>query len=83
VLAHAVADHKSVFFAEKGRDGELVDYHTAVCGALCLVPSDAGLITLAADYQHMVDDGLFVDEVESFDALLRQCQSIQDKANAV
>jgi hypothetical protein len=83
VLAQAVADHKSIFFAEKGTDGEPVNYHAAVSGALRLVPSDAGLITLAADYQHMVDDGLFVDEVESFDALLRQCQSIQDKANAV
>jgi hypothetical protein len=37
---------------------------------------------LATDYQHMIDDGLFLDEVESFDALLRQCQAIQQKANA-
>lgn len=83
VLAQAVARHKSVFFAEKGQDGEPIDYRAAVSGGLCLVPGNAGLIMLAADYQHMVDDGLFVDEVESFDALLRQCQSIQDKANAV
>jgi hypothetical protein len=27
-------------------------------------------------------DCLFLDEVESFDALLHQCQDIQEKANA-
>jgi len=80
-LANAVADHKSIFFAEKSPDGEPIDYHVAVAGGLHLVPDDGALVTLAADYQQMVDDGLFLDEVESFDALLRQCQAIQDKAN--
>jgi len=81
-LAKAVADHKSVFFAEKSPDGEPIDYHAAVSGGLCVVPDDGDLARLATDYQHMVDDGLFLDEVESFDALLRQCRSIQEKANA-
>lgn len=81
-LAKAVADHKSTFFAEKSPDGEPIDYHAAISGGLRLVPDNAALATLAADYQHMVDDGLFLDEVESFDALLRQCQAIQQKANA-
>ncbi|ACM32793.1 nucleotidyl transferase AbiEii/AbiGii toxin family protein [[Acidovorax] ebreus] len=82
-LANAVADHKSIFFAEKKSEGELIDYHAAVSGGLCLVPDDGALAKLAADYQQMVDDGLFLDEVESFDALLQQCQAIQQKANAV
>ncbi len=82
-LARAVADHKSVFFSERRPDGEPIDYHAAVAGSLRLVPEDGALDELAADYQHMVDDGLFLDEVESFDALLHQCQAIQDKANAV
>lgn len=47
------------------------------------MPDDGALAKLAADYQQMVDDGLFLDEVESFDALLQQCQAIQQKANAV
>lgn len=80
-LAKAVADHKSIFFAEKGPDGEPIDYHAAVTGGLRLVPDKGALTALAADYQHMVDDGLFLGEAESFDALLRQCQAIQDKAN--
>ena len=81
-LAKAVADHKSIFFAEKSPDGELIDYHAAVSGRLRLVPDDGALAKLATDYQHMVDDGLLLDEVESFDALLRQCQAIQQKANS-
>lgn len=81
-LAKAVADHKRIFFAEKRPGGEPIDYHAAVSGGLRLVPNDGALANLAIDYQHMVDDGLFLDEVESFDALLRQCQAIQEKANA-
>jgi hypothetical protein len=81
-LAKAVADHKSIFFAEKSPDGEPIDYYAAVSGGLRLVPDDGALARLATDYQHMIDDGLFLDEVESFDALLRQCQAIQQKANA-
>lgn len=82
-LAKAVANHKSIFFAEKHPNGEPIDYHAAVSGNLRLVPSNNALAKLAADYQHMVDDGLFLDEVESFDTLLRQCQTIQEKANSI
>ncbi|CAN7513455.1 nucleotidyl transferase AbiEii/AbiGii toxin family protein [Variovorax paradoxus] len=81
-LAKAVADHKSIFFVEKNLDGGLIDYHTAVAGGLRLVPDDDALAKLAADYQHMINDGLFLEEVESFDALLHQCRAIQEKANA-
>ena len=82
-LALAVADHKSIFFAEKNSAGEPINYHAAVTGALHLVSEGRALAELAADYQNMVDDGLFLDAVESFDDLLRQCQTIQDKANRV
>lgn len=80
-LAKAVADHKSVFFSEKSPDGHHIDYHAAVSGGLRLVPDDGGLAALSADYQHMVDDGLFLDEVEPFAVLLHQCRSIQEKTN--
>ena len=77
-----MADHKSIFFAEKNLEGGLIDYHAAVAGGLRLVPDKNALAKLAADYQHMLDDGLFLEEVESFDALLLRCQTIQEKANA-
>jgi Nucleotidyl transferase AbiEii toxin, Type IV TA system len=81
-LAQAVADHKSVFFAEKNTQGEVIDYHLAVSGGLQLVPDDGALAKLAADYQHMVDDGLFLDDAEPFESLLERCKTIQQKANA-
>lgn len=49
-LARAVADHKSVFFAEKNTRSEVVDNHAAVAGGLQLVPGDNALTKLAADY---------------------------------
>jgi hypothetical protein len=81
-LAQAVADHKSVFFAEKNAYGDVIDYHAAVSGGLQLVPGDDALAKLAADYQHMVDDGLLFDDAEPFGALLDRCRAIQEKANA-
>jgi|SRR3569623_1149656 len=81
-LGRTVADHKSVFFPEKNTHGEVIDYHAAVAGGLQLVPDDGALTKLAADYQHMVDDGLFLDDAEPFAALMEQCQTIQQKANA-
>ena len=54
-----------------------------VAGGLQLVPDDDALAKLAADYQHMVDDGLFFDDAEPFDALLDRCRAIQAKANAI
>ena len=83
-LAQAVADHKSVFFAEENMHGVVIDYHTAVAGGLQLVPNDDdALAKLAADYQQMVDDGLFFDDAEPFEALLDRCRTIQAKANAI
>jgi hypothetical protein len=61
--------------------GQVIYYHAAVTGALKLVPDDGALAKLAIDYRHMIDDGLFLDDVESFDALLEQCSAIQQKAN--
>lgn len=81
-LARAVADHKSVFFSEKNMHGDAIDYHAAVAGGLQLVPNDGALAKLAIDYQHMVDDGLFLDDAEPFKALMDRCQAIQQKANA-
>ena len=81
-LARAVADHKSVFFAEKNTQGNVIDYHATVSGQLQLVPDGGGLAKLADDYQHMVDDGLFLDGVEPFEDLMARCHAIQVSANA-
>jgi Nucleotidyl transferase AbiEii toxin, Type IV TA system len=83
MLARAVADHKSVFFAEKNPSGKVIDYHSAVTGALQLVPAADALAKLAADYRHMIDDGLFLDDAEPFEMLLERCRAIQQKTNSM
>jgi hypothetical protein len=81
-LAHAVAEHKSIFFAESMPDGETIDYRAAVTGALDLAPSGDARKTLAADCPRMVEDGLLLDDAEPFDALLQRCQALANKVNA-
>jgi len=81
-LARAVADHKSMFFAEKNTHGDAIDYHAAVAGTLQLVPDAGALTKLATDYQQIVDDGLFLDDAEPFEALMERCRAIQKDTNA-
>ena len=65
IADRAVADPKSILYAEKSFKGGLIDYHAAVSGGLRLVPGGDALAKLAVDYQHMVDDDLFVEELDS------------------
>ena len=52
-------------------------------GYLQLVPEGAGRAALADDYARMVDDGMFLDESESFDALMDRCAAIESRANGL
>ena len=63
--------------------GIVIDYHAAVTGWLQLVPDGEALAKLAAYYEQMVDDGLFFDDAEPFEALLDRCRAIQAKANTI
>jgi len=71
-----------MFFAEKNTHGDAIDYHAAVARSLQLVPDDGALTKLATDDQHMVDDGLCLDDAEPFKDLMARCRAIQKKANA-
>jgi hypothetical protein len=79
-LAHAVADHKARFFAEKDRDGVSVDYRAAVEGGLRLVPTDGDLAALHDDYTRMLDDGLVLGEPPLFAEIITTCRSLEDRA---
>ncbi|WP_082519631.1 nucleotidyl transferase AbiEii/AbiGii toxin family protein [Variovorax sp. Root411] len=46
-VARAVAEHKSCFFSEKDAGGEVIDYASAVQGALQIVPEGAAREALA------------------------------------
>ena len=80
-LALAVARHKSAFFAEKNPSGDAIDYTAAVSGGLRLVPHDKALASLSLDYKRMVEDGLLLNDSESFDELMEQCRDVQARAN--
>ncbi len=59
-LALAVADHKSLFFAEKDAMNAPIDSRSAVFGGIRLVPVGGGRSRLEEDYEQMVADGLLV-----------------------
>ncbi|MCQ8239841.1 nucleotidyl transferase AbiEii/AbiGii toxin family protein [Rhizosaccharibacter radicis] len=80
-LADAVARHKAMFFAEKAADREPIDYLAAVHGGLRLVPAGDALKALGDDYTRMVEDGLLLDDAESFETLMARCADIAGRAN--
>ncbi|NDZ17095.1 hypothetical protein C7T35_28145 [Variovorax sp. WS11] len=81
-VARAVAEHKSYFFSEKGADGEIIDYATAVEGALQIVPEGAALEALASDYTKMLEDEVMVGSALPFDELMQACAEVAAYANA-
>jgi hypothetical protein len=79
-LAHAVARHKGMFFAEKAADRMPIDYMAAVNGGLRLVPTGEALKALADDYIRMVEDGLLFEDAEPFETLIARCADIAARA---
>jgi len=81
-LARAVARHKALFFSEKDEAGNEIDYMAAISGDLQLVPKGKARKTLEADYDRMVEDGILLDDVESFNTVIERCHVIQKRVNA-
>lgn len=80
-LARQVAEHKSMFFAEKDANGGKVDYYQATSGELRLIPQGPSLDALEKDYAAMLEDGLLAFEQPTFDAVMASCAASQDKIN--
>ncbi len=80
-LADAVARHKAMFFVEKAANRSPVDYAAAVGGGLQLAPGGAALRALEYDYGRMVEDGLLLDDAESFETLMTRCIDLAARAN--
>jgi hypothetical protein len=78
-IAKAVAVHKSAFFMEKDSQGQWIDYLAAIDKGLMLVPTGKAYDALRVDYRKMVDDGLLLDDTESFEDLMAQCLVIQQQ----
>lgn len=80
-LARQVAEHKSMFFAEKDANGGKVDYFQATSGELRLIPEGPSLDALEKDYAAMLEDGLLAFEQPTFEAVMASCAAIQDEVN--
>jgi len=80
-LAQSVAEHKSVFFAEKDSGGNKIDYFAATRGRLQLVPTGESLVELMNDYAAMLEDGLLALHQPNFSEIIDQCFAIQDEVN--
>jgi hypothetical protein len=81
-IAQAVARHKNIFFSTTDSKNRPIDYQAAVSGALVLVPEGATLESLRSDYNKMIEDGLFLDQPETFENIIERCRGIQTRANA-
>jgi hypothetical protein len=81
-VARAVAEHKAYFFSEKDAGGEVIDYATAVEGALQIVPEGAARKALASDYAKMLEDEVMVSNALPFDELMQACTEVAAHANA-
>ena len=81
-LAGEVAEFKSRFFRAKDAAGNSIDYAKAISGDLQLVPGPEARKALEADYKKMADDGVLLDDAESFTDLMDRCTDLERRANA-
>jgi len=80
-LANLVAEHKSIFFAEKDSQGTKIDYVAAVNGGMQLVPTGESRTALERDYAAMLADGLLALHQPTFGDLMEVCRTIEAQIN--
>ena len=80
-LSKTVAEHKSMFFAEKDSQGDKIDYFGAVNGGMRLVPTGDSRTALERDYLAMLDDGLLSLHQPDFAQLMDSCREIEARVN--
>lgn len=80
-LAHAVAEHKSMFFAEKDADKAPIDYRAAISAGVQIIPDGHALAALEKDYAAMLEDGLLSTHRPSFSEIITVCIELQSRIN--
>jgi len=80
-LAHAVAEHKSMFFAEKDVEKKPIDYKTAVSTEIQIIPKSDALEALEKDYMAMLEDGLLATHQPSFADIICTCAELESLIN--
>lgn len=81
-VALAVAEHKSHFFTAKDSNGKIIDYFSAVQGALQIVPEGESRAELADDYAAMHEDDILITSSLPFDELMLECAELARQTNA-
>ncbi len=81
-LAQSVAEHKSMFFAEKDADKNVIDYRAAVEKRIQIVPHGSALEALRKDYAAMLDDGLLATQQTSFELVISTCSALETLINS-
>ena len=80
-LALEVAAHKQMFFTEKAKDSDDIDYAKSVSGALCPVPEGEAFDSLHKDYIQMIEAGLFHSKPAPFEDLVTRLRDLEHRAN--
>lgn len=80
-LADQVAVHKALFFREKARGGDVIDYGVCASGGLRLVPDADANERLRADYESMRDGGFLGEWQPTWVELMDGCRDIERLAN--
>ena len=80
-LARAVAEHKSMFFAEKDENKNSIDYKEAVSTEIQIIPDGSALEALEKDYVAMLEDGLLSTHQPSFGEVITMCVELQSSIN--
>lgn len=73
-----VVSAKTTFFSNS-----FSEYDKCLQGQFVLIPAEASIATLRADYQAMVDNNFFYEEVIPFDSILTAVKNIEIEINAV
>ena len=67
--------------AHGGSDKAVMYGETVQNGLSQLVPGGEARTALASDYAQMIEDGLLLEDAESFEVLIERCADIADRVN--
>ena len=82
-LIQAVIKDEEHFYRENDKDGNVIDYETAMSGNICLVPTGDARIALSDDYLDMYKSGMVQSEFVPFDTLMDRLSNLETRINAV
>jgi hypothetical protein len=82
-LGRRLAEHKTMFFRERGGQGDVLDDDAAVLGGLHWAPGGAAKTLLATAHAGMVNDGLLFEQPPAFAGLVARCRAFQDNTPAM